>query len=99
VLAQRGKRDEANTICADLEAAAKVGYVSPVAFGTLSLGLSQWDAALNWIQKSIDERRGWFVYSRVNPIFDPIREHPRFLAMQAELDRTGDRRQETGDRE
>ena len=85
VLAQRGKIDEANAICAKLEAAAKTGYVSPVSFGTLSLGLGQWDAALRWIQKSIDERRGWFVYARVNPMFDPIREHPRFQAMMAEL--------------
>ena len=87
VLAQRGKIDEAQAICTELEAAARKGYVSPVAFGTLSLGLGHWDSALDWIQKSIDERRGWFVYSRVNPMFDPIHEHPRFLAMQAELDR------------
>ena len=85
VLAQRGKVDEANLICAKLEAAAKTGYVSPVSFGTLSLGLGQWDAALDWIQKSIDERRGWFVYARVNPMFDPVREHPRFQAMMKEL--------------
>jgi serine/threonine-protein kinase len=85
VLAQRGKRDEANAICAKLEAAAQVGYVSPVSFGTLSLGLEQWDAALSWIQKSIDERRGWFVYARVNPMFDPIREHPRFIEMAKRL--------------
>ena len=88
VLAQRGKVGEAGAICLELEAAARDGYVSPVAFGTLSLGLGQWDAALDWIQRSIDERRGWFVYSRVNPIFDPLREHPRFLAMQAELDKS-----------
>src|SRR5687768_3820316 len=87
VLAQRGKLDEAQEICARLEAAAKVGYVSPVSFGTLSLGLGQWEVALDWIQKSIDERRGWFVYSRVNPMFDAVRQHPRFVAMQAELDR------------
>ena len=87
VLAQRGKIDEANAICSQLEAEAKKGYVSPVAFGTLSLGLGQWDSALDRIQKSIDERRGWFVYARVNPIFDPLREHPRFLAMLKELDR------------
>ena len=86
VLAQRGKVDEANAICAKLEAAAKVGYVSPVSFGTLSLGLGHWDAALNWIQKSIDERRGWFVYARVNPMFDPLRNHPRFIEMQKHLD-------------
>jgi len=87
VLAQRGKLAEAEAICGQLEKQARTGYVSPVAFGTLSLGLSQWDSALDWIQKSIDERRGWFVYARVNPMFDPIREHPRFLAMLNELDR------------
>jgi serine/threonine-protein kinase len=86
VLAQRGKIEEANAICAKLEAAAKVGYVSPVSFGTLSLGLGHWDAALDWIQKSIDERRGWFVYARVNPMFDPLRNHPRFIEMQKHLD-------------
>ena len=90
VLAQGGKLDEAQAICTRLEAAANVGYVSPVSFGTLSLGLGHWDAALDWIQKSIDERRGWFVYSRVNPMFDPLREHPRFLAMQAALDAGSD---------
>lgn len=87
VLAQRGKLDEARQICAKLEEAASTGYVSSVAFGTLSLGLNDWDSALDYIQKSIDERRGWFVYARVNPIFDPIREHPRFQDMMRELDR------------
>jgi serine/threonine protein kinase/tetratricopeptide (TPR) repeat protein len=86
VLAQRHKLDEANAICGKLEAAAKVGYVSPVSFGTLSLGMGHWDAALDWIQKSIDERRGWFVYARVNPMFDPLRNHPRFIEMQKRLD-------------
>jgi eukaryotic-like serine/threonine-protein kinase len=86
VLAQRDKLDEANAICGKLEAAAKVGYVSPVSFGTLSLGMGHWDAALDWIQKSIDERRGWFVYARVNPMFDPLRNHPRFIEMQKRLD-------------
>jgi serine/threonine-protein kinase len=87
VLAQRGKLAEAQDICGRLEAAAKDGYVSPVSFGTLSLGLGQWDSALDWIQRSIDERRGWFVYARVNPMFDPLREHPRFLEMLKYLDR------------
>ena len=87
VLGQRGNLAEAEEICASLEAQAKKGYVSPVAFGTLSLGLNKWESALDWIQKSIDERRGWFVYARVNPMFDPIREHPRFLTMLNELDR------------
>ena len=87
VLAQRGKMDEARAICTQLESEAKKGYVSPVAFGTLSLGMGELESALEWIQRSIDERRGWFVYARVNPMFDPLREHPRFLAMLEGLDR------------
>jgi len=74
------------SLCRQVESAAGSGYVSPVAFGTLSLGLEQWDAALYWTQKSMDERRGWFVFARINPMFDPVREHPRFLAMLADLD-------------
>jgi hypothetical protein len=85
VLAQRGKGGDARVLCTKLESAASVGYVSPVAFGTLSLGLGDWDAALDWIQLSIDERRGWFVYAQVNAIFDPLREHPRFHAMWTSL--------------
>ncbi len=94
VLAQREKLEEASAICAQLEAQARAGYVSPVAFGTLALGLGQWDAALDWIQRSIDERRGWFVYARVNPIFDPLREHPRFLQMLSDLDRRTTRQEQ-----
>lgn len=90
VLAQRGKVEEALELGRQLQAAAVNGYVSPVAFGTLCLGLGRLDEALDWIRQSIEERRGWFVYARVNPIFDPVREHPRFRAMLAELDaRTG----------
>jgi serine/threonine-protein kinase len=86
VLAERGKRDEALAIEAQLRAEAATQYVSPVAFGTLALGLGEWDAALDFVQQSIDERRGWFVYARVNPIFDPVRAHPRFQRMLAAMD-------------
>lgn len=87
VLAQRGEIDEAEAIGRELEAQAREGYVSPVAFGTLALGLGRYDEAMDWIRRSIDERRGWFVYARVNPIFDPLREHPGFAVLLAELDR------------
>lgn len=86
VLAQRGKVDEAAALCAALQQEAQHGYVSPVAFGTLCLGLERWDEAIDWARKSMEERRGWFVYARVNPIFDPVREHPGFTALLAELD-------------
>jgi serine/threonine-protein kinase len=80
------RREEAEALCAELTREAESNYVSPVAFGTLCLGLGRYDEALDWAQRSIDERRGWFAYAKVNPIFDPVRSHPRFQSMVAALE-------------
>jgi serine/threonine-protein kinase len=85
VLVRSGKRDEANGLLRDLEALARQEYVSPVAFATMHLGLEQWEAALDWTERAFAERRGWVAYLRVNPIFDPLRGHPRFDALLAKL--------------
>jgi serine/threonine-protein kinase len=81
-----GKGAEAESLYRDLAEESRRAYVSPVAFGMLCLGLGRLDEALDWAQRSVDERRGWFVYAKVNPIFEPLREHPRFQAMVAELE-------------
>jgi eukaryotic-like serine/threonine-protein kinase len=81
VLARCGDREGAIRQLRDLEQRAQAGYVSPVAFATLYLGLGDVEAALNWTERAREERRGWVAYLRVNPIFDPLRESPRFHAL------------------
>ncbi len=85
VLAGSGKLDEAGRLRDQLETLARTSYVSPVAFGTLALGMRNWEEALDWTERSIEERRGWFMYANVNPLFDPVRAHPRFQAMAGKL--------------
>jgi serine/threonine-protein kinase len=80
-LARSGQRDEAAAILAELEAHAAIGYVSPVAFATILLGLGDVDRALDWAERAHEERRGWTVYVNVNPLMDPMRGHPRFEAL------------------
>jgi eukaryotic-like serine/threonine-protein kinase len=84
-LARAGRRAEAEAILADLELRRQTGYVSPVAFATLYIGLREIDAALDWAERAFEERRGWLVYVRVNPLLDPLREHPRFAALAARM--------------
>jgi serine/threonine-protein kinase len=55
--------------------------VSSVAFATLYIGLGDVEQALDWTERAREERRGWVVYLRINPIFDPLRESPRFHAL------------------
>jgi serine/threonine protein kinase/tetratricopeptide (TPR) repeat protein len=81
VLGRRGDRDGALALVSDLEKRAASGYVSSVAFATLYIGLGDVEQALDWTERAREERRGWVTYLRVNPIFDPLRESPRFRAL------------------
>ena len=80
-LARANQEAEARAILEDLERAAADHYVSPVAMATILIGLRDVDRALDWIERAIDDRRGWVAYLNVNPIFDPLREHERFKAL------------------
>jgi serine/threonine-protein kinase len=85
-LARAGKRAEAEAILAELEERAREEYVSPVAFATLHLALGRSDRALDWAERALEERRGWLVYFRVNPVLAPLRGEARFAAI---LERVG----------
>jgi serine/threonine-protein kinase len=81
VLGRAGKRAEAEQLLAALEASAREGYVSPVPFSMLHVGLGNVDRALDWAERAYDERRGWLAYFKVNPILDPLRDESRFQSL------------------
>ena len=81
LLARSGRAAEAEPLLAEMHALARDHYVSPVPFAILHIGLGNLDTALDWAERAYAERRGWLAYLKVNPIFDPLREHPRFAAL------------------
>ncbi len=81
VLARAGRRAEAEQQLAALDEIASHGYVSPVAFATVHIGLGNADAALDWAERAYEQRRGWLVYLTMNPLFDPLVDNPRFAAL------------------
>jgi len=85
VLARSGQPAAAKRELAELESRAKTGYVSPVSFATVHLGLENWDAALDWVERAQAERRGWLAYVGVNPIMDGLRGRARFEAIVREM--------------
>ena len=80
-LGRAGKREHALRILSALETQAQRGYVSPVAFAIVHIGLGNLDAALDWAERAYAERRGWLAYFKVNPVVDPLRGDPRFQAL------------------
>ena len=81
LLARSGRRADAEQLLRELELSRGEGYVSPVAFAILHIGLANLQEALDWSERAYDERRGWLAYVNVNPIFDPLRNEPRFAAL------------------
>jgi serine/threonine-protein kinase len=80
-LARSGKRADAEAVLGQLDVIARHHYVSPASFATVHIGLGDHGEALDWLERAHAERRGWLAYLRVNPVLDPLRSEPRFLAL------------------
>src|SRR6266849_3157687 len=80
VLALSGRRREAEAMVAELEARARERYVTPVALCIAHLGLRNVDQVFHWLDRAYEDRRGWLTYMKVDPIFDPVRNEPRYTA-------------------
>jgi eukaryotic-like serine/threonine-protein kinase len=81
ILGRAGRHTAARAVLEELQRSAGEGYVSPAAFASVHMGLDEWDEALPWIERAFDDRRGWLAYLRVNPMFDRVRDDPRFVAL------------------
>jgi TolB-like protein/DNA-binding winged helix-turn-helix (wHTH) protein/Tfp pilus assembly protein PilF len=63
---------------AELNEAARKGFVPPTLFAIARLGRPDQEAALGWLDKAHELRDPYLVLLKVSPWFDPLRDHPRF---------------------
>ncbi len=77
-LAAAGNGDYAGEMLGVLQDKMAGDYVSPVEMATVHIALGDSEQALDWIERSREERRGWTAYLNVHPILDAIRDEPRF---------------------
>jgi serine/threonine-protein kinase len=54
-------------------------YLSPHAMAVLSLGLGEPDRAFVWLDRAFEERNNFLCFLAVDPVFDEIRDDPRYL--------------------
>ena len=80
VAAAKGKRTEAHGILDGLYAESVDHYLTPVAFVMLHAALGDSDRAFEWLDRALEDRRGWLAYLKVEPLLDPLRSDPRFSA-------------------
>jgi len=76
-----GDRPKAEQILRELEEMAKRQYVSSTAFSMIYLGLGEKEKALDWLDKSYKDQESACWYLKVDPIYDSVRNEPRFQAL------------------
>jgi serine/threonine-protein kinase len=76
-----GDRPKAEQILRELEEMAKRQYVSSTAFADIYLGLGDKEKALDWLEKSYQDQESACWYLKIDPIYDSVRNEPRFQAL------------------
>ena len=56
-------------------------YVAPSIFAWIYMGLGEIETAFDWLEKAVDERDGFILHLHIDPVYDPLRSHPRYKAL------------------
>jgi TolB-like protein/DNA-binding winged helix-turn-helix (wHTH) protein/tetratricopeptide (TPR) repeat protein len=83
VLANMGEAQEARDVAAALAATARQRYVPPYVIALVHAGLSENEAALEWLERAYVARDIHLVFLTVDPRWDALRSDPRFADLLA----------------
>jgi serine/threonine-protein kinase len=76
-----GHRAEAMQVQANLDHLSRKRYVLSFLQAYVCMGLGQKSGALDWLEKACEERDGNMPTLKVDRVFDPLRNEPRFQAL------------------
>jgi serine/threonine-protein kinase len=76
--ARANRKEEARKILAELQEQSKTRYVAPYWIGMIHLGLDEKDETFKWFEKAYQERSWWLMFTKMDPMLDPLRSDPRF---------------------
>jgi len=80
-----GKRSDAEKVIARLQELSKQQYVSPFQTAVVYAGLNDRKLALEWLEKSQEERFNWLPFIKIDPVFKNLRSDARFVELSKTL--------------
>ena len=80
-----GKKADAEKVIERLRELSKQQYVSPFQTAVIYAGLNERKLALDWLEKSRDERFNWLPFIKVDPVLKNLRSEPRFIELAKNL--------------
>jgi Tfp pilus assembly protein PilF len=73
-----GETAQAHAILKELVETSAKKYVSAYDLALVNIGLGQKDAAFEFLRAAVEERCGWLIFLKIEPVLDSIRSDSRF---------------------
>jgi hypothetical protein len=61
------------------------GYYPAFAIALVHLGLGHIDLALDWLERTVDERLAGYYFPWVDPFYNSVRSNPRFQKLMRQM--------------
>jgi TolB-like protein/Flp pilus assembly protein TadD len=84
-LALRGRKAEAVRTLKDLQEFSKTRYVPAFELASIHFAIGDNELGFEWLRKALQSRCFELISMKVDPMFDPIRNDPRFAPVQQQL--------------
>ncbi|MHC4108365.1 MAG: tetratricopeptide repeat protein, partial [Planctomycetota bacterium] len=81
ICAKAGQETEARQALGRLRQMSDSRYVCPYEVATVYIALGEYDAALEWLNKAVDDKSGCIPWMIADIRLDPIRHDPRFIKL------------------
>lgn len=76
-----GETEKARTLLEELADAASERFIAAPLVARAYIGLGQFEEALYYLEKGVAERSYWMVFLKCDPVYRPLRSHPRFVQL------------------
>ena len=84
--ARSGNTAAARKVIKELTLQLRTEYVPAFSIALVYTGLGDHDNAFAWLEKSYRDRSTFMVYVKADPLLDPVRSDPRFIALLHRMD-------------
>ena len=81
ILGRAERLEEAGRLLLELKQAHQRGYVSPASIAWIYFGIREWEEALTWLSKAVEEHDPLLFGINCDPMFDTCRSEPRFRSL------------------
>jgi len=76
--AESGRKSEALAVVDQLSERSKQSYVSPYRIAAIHAGLGDKDRAFEWLERAYEDRDGWLIWLKLDPVMEVLSSDARF---------------------